>query len=577
MKKESRNKRFADLSIRKKLTISFTLIIITTFILIVILLCGMKYIEGRLTKLYNGPTMNIHYSSELYYPQLDIQRAVNRTMAEGVDKLDETYPQLEETINKNLTIMEDAYENLQSNLLTQEDRESLEAIHDKLTNEVTGHREEVLSLLQQGDFEAAGEYNDNYYKPAVDEVKVMIEELEAYVMDTAADYESSSTTMALLLILTGIFLLILITVIAVILALKVTKSIVHPINEITEAAKKMRIGELSVAGEITHESQDELGVLAQTMRETANTLEGYVNEIVENFERVAQGDLTQDFEKITDFLGNFNSIKKSFVKILKDFNITLTQIQETASQVDSGSDEIAGAATDLAAGTEEQSSAVEELTATIDTISNMAEKAAKEAEEEYNNIMRSVEEARKEMQQMEELQEEMHRIKEISNEIEEIITSIEEIASQTSLLSLNASIEAARAGEAGKGFAVVADQIGKLATDSAQAVVNTKELIGKTVEEIDKGNKVTETTAVGYERIIKELGIFADSAKVNSEISKEQADALSQVEDGIEQIAQVTQQNAAASQECSAISQELSARATELNNLVEQFKLYSDK
>ena len=177
---------------------------------------------------------------------------------------------------------------------------------------------------------------------------------------------------------------------------------------------------------------------------------------------------------------------------------------------------------------------------------------------------------------MHELQEEMHRIKEISSEIEVIVTSIEEIASQTSLLALNASIEAARAGDAGKGFAVVADQIGKLATDSANAVLNTKELISKTVEEINKGDKVTEDTAVGFERIIQELENFAEQSNKNKEVSKAQSAALLQISDGINQISVVTTQNAASSEECSAISEELAARAQELDTLVNKFKLHAN-
>ena len=171
----------------------------------------------------------------------------------------------------------------------------------------------------------------------------------------------------------------------------------------------------------------------------------------------------------------------------------------------------------------------------------------------------------------------MTRIKEISHQIEAIATSIEEIASQTSLLALNASIEAARAGDAGRGFAVVADQISKLATDSAQAVVNAKTLIGKTVEEVDKGNAVTITAVEGFDRIIDSLDIFAQTAKESSETSISQAKSLAQVEEGIEQISLVTQQNAAASEECSAVSEELAARATELDSLVTRFTLFRKK
>lgn len=198
MKKGTLNEKFKNWSVKAKLLYSFGLIILTTFILIVTLLIGMKVIEGRLVKLYEGPTMNIKYSADLYYPQLDIQRALNRLMAEGVECKDEMYPQLEETINKNLLIMGEAIAFLQGNLLTQENKDSLNNINDKLVNEVTGYREEVLRLIESGDYDAAREYNNTYYKPAVDEVKEMIEELEVSIMNTAAEYESSAATISII-------------------------------------------------------------------------------------------------------------------------------------------------------------------------------------------------------------------------------------------------------------------------------------------------------------------------------------------------------------------------------------------
>lgn len=574
MKKSGLEEKFKHLPIRKKLFYSFGAIILTTFILIVVLLIGMKVIENRLVKLYEGPTMNIYYSSTLYYPQVDIQRAVNRVMAEGVERLDEMYPQLEKEVNEDLALMDDAYSKLKNNLLTQEDKLRLEEINNKLENEVAGYRIEVLRLLKEGKFSAAREYNNEYYKPAVDETKLMIEDLEASILKTAANYEKSAVNLAITLIIIGVVLLLVITWIAVKLALIVIRGISDPVAQIEAAAKQLRVGDLSHADDITYESEDELGELAKTMKESIKILSDYVKEICDNFELVAKGDLTRNFDEITDFLGDFASIKHSFVVILQEFNETLNEIHDVSSQVDSGSEEVAGAANDLASGTNEQASAVEELTATIETVSSMAEKAAKDAQESYTQMLNSVEEAGKEKEQMQELKQEMHRIMEISAQIETIVTSIEEIASQTSLLALNASIEAARAGEAGRGFAVVADQIGKLATDSATAVLNTKELIGKTVEEINNGNRVTEKTAEGFERIIQQLENFAQTTKENSEMSIAQSAALQQVEEGVNQISLVTSNNAASSEECSAISEELAARAQELDSLVRRFKLY---
>ena len=563
-----------DTSIKKKLFNSYGIIIITTFIIIAMLVGAVGYIGGSLLKLYNGPTMSIRYSANLYYPQLDIQRAVNRMLAEGEENADETYDSLEETVNKNLDIMSDAYDNLSKSLITKADKDRLEAINDKLSNEVTQYRERVLSLLKQENFEAAKEYNNTYYKPAVDEVKTMIEELETSILDTAQEFKNSAMAAIISVVILGVVLGVAVTVIAVKLAKRTIDSITKPIAEISEIAAELRQGELTSAAAIEYKGNDEFGVLAGTLRESVIVLEGYIKEISENLRRVADGDLTKDFNQITDFLGDFSEIKKSFVKTLQSFNITLTKIQENSSQVDKGADEVARTATHLAEGAGEQASVVEELTATVNTVSEMSVNNAKQAESAYNDALKSAQQAEDEMAKMKELQEEMRRIQEISGEIEAIIITIEEIASQTSLLALNASIEAARAGEAGKGFAVVADQIGKLATDSAQAVVNTKELIGKTVEEIENGNNITEETAAAFKDIVAKMHSFADTTKEVSETADGQAKVLGQVEEGIDQVSLVVQQNAASAQECSAVSQELAARAVELNSLIEQFKLY---
>ncbi len=570
MKKQSFNEMLKNWPIKKKLITSFGLIIVTTFILIATLLVGILITESKVKGLFEGPTTSTFYVGDIRFGLVANQRAINRVIAVGDSVLEEE----EANMQANMDLALAAMETLHTTLISEENKVLLEEMGKQFEQEAV-YRAELIALMDAGKMAEANDYDEEYYTPLVNEIRANADILDQSIFAVGEDYAHDAEMVALSMIIVGIVLLIAITAIAINIALKVTNVITTPVKQLEEAAKQLRSGDLSHGNDITYESEDELGNLAKLMRESINILSGYVKEICENFEMVASGDLTQNFDNITDYLGDFASIKHSFVVILKEFNTTLRNIKEVSNQVDTGSDEVAAAANDLAAGTGEQASAVEELTATIETVSSMADEAAKEAEKSYGMMMEAVEEAQGERAQMQELQAEMRHIKAISEEIEVIVTSIEEIATQTSLLALNASIEAARAGDAGRGFAVVADQIGKLATDSAQAVVSTKELISKTVEEVDKGNQVTEETAVGFERIINELENFAEAAKANSEVSKTQSVALQQVSEGVDQISMVTQQNAAGSEECSAISEELAARAVELDDLVNRFKLHS--
>lgn len=165
----------------------------------------------------------------------------------------------------------------------------------------------------------------------------------------------------------------------------------------------------------------------------------------------------------------------------------------------------------------------------------------------------------------------MEKISVTSKEIENITLSIEDIASQTNLLSLNASIEAARAGESGKGFAVVADQIGKLASDSAQSAVNTRELIAKSLEEIENGNIITQSTATVLEEVLNSMNEVQEIVKSASNASQSQAEMLKDISQNIEAISSVVETNSASAEENSATSQELTSQSDSMNSMILEF------
>ena len=354
----------------------------------------------------------------------------------------------------------------------------------------------------------------------------------------------------------------------------ITHSITEPVAQIEAAIASLRKGELSNITMLTYESDDEFGTTINSLRESMNILADYVREISEEVKSIAQGNLTRKGDDITEFLGDFSELRESLLYILKRFNSTLSDISNIAEQVSSNAKDVENASHSLSDGATEQAGVIEELNATIDTVVELATDTAKETKSASERVKASADKANAEKEKMNELLKEMEHITEISKEIGNIITDIEDIASQTNLLALNASIEAARAGEAGKGFAVVADQIGKLAADSAQSAVNTRDLIDKTLVEIEKGNSITRTTAEAFNQIIADMESFEEMAQNTVEKANSQAESLEQIGQGIEQLSGVVQGTAASSEENTAISINLAKGAANMHNHVNLFKLF---
>lgn len=568
------NERYKNLSLKKKLFISHGIIIAVAAVIAVLLLVGLNIVKGNVSGIFNGPLANIDSVGKVRYGITDLQRAINRILTEDSSQVGNSYVNFEKTVTEDVSLITDSVQQMQNRKMNTESTALLNQLASKI-DEGEKVRSKLMTQIKAGRYSEAVELNNNTYLPIVNDIKSLSEQLGNSIDKTAVHYYTMTKYTGVGMTVAGILLLLADVVFGLRVTRKMVSAIVEPVQEITEAAKIMYSGDMSIGERITYESEDEIGQLADALRGTTKNLSDYVNEISAILQRMATGDLTEDSNEITDFLGDFASIKESFVHILKRFNSTLTNIQTSADEVEEGAGGISQSSQALAEGATDQASAIQQLDATVTSVANMATESARETQQAYDDIQKTVSDAEQEKEKMKELTDEMRHIYEISSEIGNIIVTIENIASQTNLLSLNASIEAARAGEAGKGFAVVADQIGKLAADSANSAAETKELISKTVQEIEKGNAVTETVSQSFDRVIASMNTFADVAHQINETAVNQASALEQVNQGIDQLSAAVQNTASSSEESAAISEQLSAKAEELDTLVRKFKLYA--
>ena len=571
---EKIKKCIANLKVEGKLKVYQMTVLVMTLFLVLVALISTVVIRSNIEKitkvwspsleyLQDLETMTAKYRIKQYQHLVESDAAVMNSCEEEIKKLES---QIQDTDAKLEAIMS-ANSKAQKG---QDDYEVANAAWEKYR----GASDEILQLSREGKQQEASKlmtgevYED--YKSFSKKLTILRDKFQVELDQAKTMANVCTVIIFIVIVAAGLAIAVVTTMIGKI----ITNSITEPVEQIDAAVASLRKGELSNVEMLTYESEDEFGDTIRNLKEAMGILADYVREISVEVKAIAQGDLTRNGDDITDFLGDFSELKTSLLYILKRFNSTLTEISNLAEQVSSNSSEVENASKSLADGATEQAGVIEELNATIDTVVDMAEDTAKETQNASARVKASANKANEEKEKMNELLTEMEHITEISKEIGNIITDIEDIASQTNLLSLNASIEAARAGEAGKGFAVVADQIGKLAADSAKSAVNTRDLIDKTLVEIEKGNTITRTTADAFNQIITDMESFAELAENTMEKANSQAESLEQIGQGIEQLSGVVQGNAASSEENTAISINLAEGAAKMHDRVNIFKLF---
>ncbi len=466
------------------------------------------------------------------------------------------------------------FNSLESSMLTQENKAIYKDLQDKLATYWKLEAEIINegATTNRAQCERAQDKALNQLAPMYNEIYAELTKM----MEVKVDKGQSVSSLLTIVIIILSVVIIAIIVIAIIFALSLGKGIANsidrPLNKIKERLSTFAKGDLTSPFP-TVDTKDELAEMVGVTIEMGATLQFIIDDVKNILNEMSSANFVVVSEDKSKYTGDFEDILTAMGQLKQQMVETLQSVSEASAQVNAGASNLADAAQSLAEGATDQAGAVEEMQATITTISDDIMVTANQAGDSYKQARTYADEAERSHREMQAMIEAMSRINNASQQVGNIISEIEDIASQTNLLSLNASIEAARAGEAGRGFAVVADQIRQLAEQSAKSADETRTLIETSLSAIADGSKAVDIVIASINRIVEGIELISKSSKSISEMANEQAEAMKQTELGVEQISEVVQSNSATAQEASATSEELSAQATALDSLISRFQL----
>ena len=555
-----------NLSISKKLKKVLIVAIIIISTITVATGVGLMYLKGQLESF-----VETEYASEISIQETatsiltlarDIRDAYIR--AENGENISSYDQNVKKYVNEITTELEYVYNINKDPEIARE----LESFGNNISKWINIGNE-ILTAINNKDMAKANKLilNDcpEVLDVIIEQVSLIGDKISTNVQD---DIQGTTRYIGIVMII-----IIVIIIIGLILITKVVQAIIesisNPVEEIKAAALEMAKGNYDL--EIEYTSEDEIGVLADCMREMILFTKDNISNITEVLNKFAEGNFDVEIED--NYIGEFIEIKESLEKIVDSINNTFYDIKIVTEQVKDGSEQVASTAQIISEGAINQAGIIQELMAAIGQI-NEKVKVSTEQANSTNVLTRELgNQIELNNEKMNEMVTAMNKIEESSINIKSIINTIYSISEQTNLLALNAAIEAARAGESGKGFAVVADEIRKLAEESSVAVKNTEILIEDSINNVNDGKNVADEASEALSAVVGKAKEAVELIGTIAELTEQGAMAISEVYNGIDQIAEVVESNTAISEESAAASEELSSQSESLQNMIDKFKL----